>query len=235
MKTAIIIPAYNESATIKTVVETVRDMGIPIVVDDCSTDGTGDLARQAGAEVVTHANNRGYDGALQSGFEKAVGLGVDIVVTFDADGQHDAAVLERMIEPILKGRADLVLGIRLQSARLAERVFNGYARLRFGVGDILCGLKAYHLDLFKAHGRFDGVRSIGTELALYGLRHHARFETIPVPVLPRKGSARIGSRWKANAIIFRALFMMMDRDLRESLFGNAEDHGMAKPHARRST
>lgn len=233
MKVAIVIPAYNESATIGTVVESVREFGIPIVVDDGSDDGTADLARRAGANVVTHASNRGYDGALQSGFETAASLGVEIVVTFDADGQHDAAIVERMIEPIRDGRADLVLGIRRESARMAERVFNRYANARFGVPDILCGLKAYRLNLFKDHGRFDGVRSIGTELALHSLAHHVCHETVPVPVRQRMGSARIGSTWKANLIIFRALFFMLGQDIRETLFGEATHRGTKNSEAQR--
>lgn len=222
MKVAIVIPAYNEAATIGSVVKSLRDVGIPIVVDDGSSDGTGNIARKAGAEVATHSSNKGYDAALQSGFEKAASLKVDIVVTFDADGQHDAAILQDMIEPISSGRVELVLGIRPQPARLAERVFNTYTKLRFGVHDILSGLKAYHLDLFRTYGRFDGVQSIGTELALYGLRHDCRFETVLVPVLPRVGKARFGSTWKANMMIFRAMFIMLGNDIRDTLFNRSK-------------
>ena len=215
MKVAIVIPAYNEAATIAGVVRDVAAFGTVIVVDDCSTDATAALAREAGAEVVSHDRNRGYDGALQSGFEKAAELDIDITATFDADGQHRATTLAAILEPLTDGRVDLVLGLRAEPARIAERLFSLYTRLRFGVGDILCGLKGYRMSLYHQHGRFDGSRSIGTELALYALKQGSSFATAPVPIHPRTaGSARFGGTLKANGRILRALFLAMMADLR---------------------
>ena len=215
MKVAIVIPAYNEAATIAGVVRDVAAFGTVIVVDDCSTDTTAALAREAGAEVVSHDLNRGYDGALQSGFEKAAELDIDITATFDADGQHGATTLAAILEPLTDGRVDLVLGLRAKPARIAERLFSRYTRLRFGVGDILCGLKGYRMSLYHQHGRFDGSRSIGTELALYALKQGSSFTTAPVPIHPRiAGNARFGGTLKANGRILRALFLAMMADLR---------------------
>ena len=84
MKTAIVIPAYNEAKTISFVVKGVKTyVDIVIVVDDASTDETRALALSEGAVVVKHLYNRGYDNALQTGFEKASDLNAEIVVTFD--------------------------------------------------------------------------------------------------------------------------------------------------------
>ena len=76
----LVIPAYNEAATIKEVVVAAADYGTPIVVNDCSSDDTAALAEEAGAVVVTHKTNRGYDGALNSGFIKADELGCQYIV-----------------------------------------------------------------------------------------------------------------------------------------------------------
>jgi glycosyltransferase involved in cell wall biosynthesis len=213
MNTAIIIPAFNEKATIAAVVAGVAGYGLPIVVDDASTDGTGTLAGEAGAEVVINATNRGYDGALQMGFEKADALGVEIAVTFDADGQHGSDVLERMLAPLRGRGADLVIGVRPTAARPAERLFNAYARWRFGVPDILCGVKAYRMSLYRAHGRFDGSHSLGTELALSALRGGARFELQTVPIAPRDGTPRVGRALSANAKVLSALWGAVKADL----------------------
>ena len=209
MKVAIIIPAHDEEMTIAAVVRGVAAHGVAIVVNDGSRDRTADLARAAGARVVDHAENRGYDGALQSGFEEAARLGVDAAVTFDADGQHDAAILGRVLAPIAAGEADLVIGVRPRAARISEWLFNRYTQVRFGVPDILCGLKAYRMTLFHGHGRFGADGSIGTELALASLARGARFRLVDVPIAPRVGASRFGSVLRANWRIFKAMLRAM--------------------------
>ena len=94
-RVAIVIPALNESQTIVGVVAAAADYGVPIVVDDGSTDGTAALSIQAGAVVVSHQKNLGYDSALNSGFKKAADLGCEIIVTLDADGQHEPSLIGR--------------------------------------------------------------------------------------------------------------------------------------------
>ena len=91
------IPAFNEAATIARIVESVAIHGQPIVVDDCSEDETASLARSAGAVVVCHETNRGYDGALNSGFAEADRRGCSYVVTFDGDGQHPATLVGEFV------------------------------------------------------------------------------------------------------------------------------------------
>ncbi len=200
------IPAWNEAPTIGRVVRSVKPGRTVIVVNDCSDDDTAALAEAAGAVVVNHAVNLGYDGALQSGFEKAAELEMDIVVTFDADGQHDAAILDKIIEPLRQDLADIVIGIRPRTARFGEALFGLYTRLRYGVNDILCGLKGYRVDLYKRHGHFDSYGSIGTELALAALAGGARVKIVPVPIHARQDQPRFGQGLKANGRILRAMW-----------------------------
>lgn len=108
----IIIPAYNEEKTIQQVVASIKDFGQVVVVDDCSTDLTKEQAAKAGAIVLTHLVNRGQGAALQTGTNYALNQGADVVVHFDADGQHSPQEIVKMIEPILSGKADVVLGSR---------------------------------------------------------------------------------------------------------------------------
>lgn len=111
----VVIAAYNEGEMIGDVVRGLAEY-LPasrvVVVDDGSADATGDAARAAGAVVLTHAVNRGQGAALATGIAAALRLGAQVVVTFDADGQHDPADLPHMVEPVLKGEADVVLGTR---------------------------------------------------------------------------------------------------------------------------
>ncbi len=115
-----VVPAYNESATIAGVVDSLREH-VPsfdvLVVDDGSTDGTGELARDAGARVVRHPFNLGIGGAVQSGFAFALENGYDRVVQVDADGQHDAREVYRLLEAhAAHPGVDMVCGSRFLSA-----------------------------------------------------------------------------------------------------------------------
>ena len=214
MRTAIVLPTFNEAPRVGSVVRGLAPYGTPIVVDDHSTDGSGETARAAGALVVRHKENSGYDAAIQSGFELAQSLGMEVVVTCDADGQHEPLFVGASLAPIREGRAKMVLGIRPSPARLSEHLFDFYTRLRFGVPDILCGLKAYTMELYEDCGRFDGYGSIGTELALHALRRKVPYEMIEVPIRPRRGSSRFGKSLKADYRILRAMALGIREDFR---------------------
>ena len=201
---AVIIPAFNEAASIARVVTAVSAQGQAIVVDDRSRDQTADLAAAAGAIVVRHAENRGYDGALNSGFAEAARRGFRYAITFDADGQHDDALIGRFARLLDEGNV-LVAGVRPAPARLGEWIFAGYTRLRFGLRDPLCGMKGYDLALYREQGWFDSYRSIGTELALFAVKRRHRFAQVPVLIHPRHDSPRFGSLLRANVRILRAL------------------------------
>jgi glycosyltransferase involved in cell wall biosynthesis len=127
VRVAIVIPAYQATATIGAVLEQVS---IPnaavIVVDDGSTDGTGEKGLGMGAVVVTHSRNRGKGAALRSGIARACAGGAEAIVTLDADGQHPPAEIPRLLGPIESGSADLVLGARARNGAmpLSRRLTN---------------------------------------------------------------------------------------------------------------
>jgi glycosyltransferase involved in cell wall biosynthesis len=112
---AIIMPAYNESGNIQRAVGAVSavmpDANI-VVISDGSTDATAELARQAGAIVIELPFNLGIGGAVQTGYKFAVERGHRFVARLDGDGQHDPRHLARLMEPVLFGHADIVIGSR---------------------------------------------------------------------------------------------------------------------------
>src|SRR5437762_2272138 len=98
MNVIVVIAAYNEERVIGSVVAGLAQAGWPaVVVDDGSTDGTEAAARASGATVLRHVINRGQGAALQTGIEYAIGAGAEIIVTFDADGQHDVADIPKLV------------------------------------------------------------------------------------------------------------------------------------------
>lgn len=111
----IVIPAYNEATQISSVISNLRKQGYQniLVVDDGSKDTTGKLAREGGVEVLTLLINRGQGCALKAGFDFLLNSKhAEIAVTFDADGQHNPADIEKLVRPIQEDRADIVLGSR---------------------------------------------------------------------------------------------------------------------------
>lgn len=125
MRTYIIIPAYNEEQKIVEVIQGVQEMcSSVIVVDDGSYDNTYEAARATGVLVLRHIVNRGQGAALQTGITYALAQGADIIVTFDADGQHDVDDIPRLIKPIQEGAVDVVLGSRFKMSNVKCQVSN---------------------------------------------------------------------------------------------------------------
>jgi len=113
MKISCVIPAYNESQNIITVVNKVKPLVDEVVViDDCSGDNTYELAKTTTAIVLRHPINRGQGAALQTGDQYALDHGADIVVHFDADDQFKAEEIKDLIKPIIENKADAVFGSR---------------------------------------------------------------------------------------------------------------------------
>src|ERR1700730_16567412 len=155
---AIVIPARNEAPRLPDVLDalpvsltTIGRINI-VVVDDGSTDRTADLARQHGARVAQTAVHLGKGPALRTGCEAALGLGADLIVTMDADGQHQAADLPRLLQPLLTDEADVVLTYREAASGSMPAVlkFGNFAlsamvKLFFGIAirDSQCGLRAF--------------------------------------------------------------------------------------------
>jgi len=149
----VIIPAYNEAAIVADVVADVRSAGYRVaVVDDGSTDATGVQAAGAGAVVVRHPINLGQGAAIQTGIEFALGDGADVLVIFDADGQHRTADIAVLLAALNAHDADFALGSRYLGAsvnqpkvrRLLLQAATWFTRLTTGlnVTDTHNGLRA---------------------------------------------------------------------------------------------
>lgn len=109
----IVVPTYNEAAVIRETLQPLIALGYRVVVvDDGSTDGTHEIVRDLPVRLIRHIINLGQGAALQTGMDFALSRGARIIVHFDADGQHNHDDIQRLIEPIVKGQAEVALGSR---------------------------------------------------------------------------------------------------------------------------
>ena len=121
MKIAIGIPAYNEEKNIAAVISKLRKYADSIIVcDDGSSDLTGEISEKLGANVITHEKNKGYGAAIKSLFLKAKEIESDILITFDADGQHRIEDIPIITKAIINDEVDLVIGSRFLNTKSEE-------------------------------------------------------------------------------------------------------------------
>lgn len=192
----VVIPARNEAQHIGGVVAGVRSSlaGItvmPIVVDDGSTDATGEVARAHGARVLTHVINLGKGAALKTGCIAALAAGCDPIVLIDADGQHQPSDLAALVTPILAGDADLVLGRRRFTHHMpgTMRLGNwGLSRLfavMFGASfsDTQCGLRAFTASAYDMLAWDATDYAVETEMLVRAARGHLRTVEVEIQTI----------------------------------------------------
>jgi len=196
-----IVPAWNEAGAIGGVVDEILafDSSIDVVViDDASADETVAIAERQGATVLPLLFNVGIGGAVQTGFRYARDEGFEIAVRLDGDGQHDASELEKLIEPIRAGEADLVIGSRFVdpdgsyrppfARRVGIRVFAGLVSLLGGqkVTDTTSGFSAMNragIELFATEYPHDYPE---VEATLVALRSGLRLTQVQVEMRERQ-------------------------------------------------
>lgn len=199
----VIIPALNEERTLERVLlGIIKYVPNIIVIDDNSSDLTGMIAKKY-AYVIKHEQNCGYDQSLNDGFQLAKEKEANVIITMDADGQHLEEDLPKMIDPILSGEAEVVVGKRPYPARFMETVFARYGR-QYGINDPLCGFKAYSIKIYEEIGFFDTITSIGTQLALTASKKGYKVIEIPIQLNKREDVPRFGRKLKANLKLFLA-------------------------------
>jgi hypothetical protein len=196
---AVILPALNEADNLDVLLTRIpRQLAgldvVAIVVDDGSTDATPAIAVRDRAIVVSHPINQGGGAALRLGYQVALELGATIVVTMDADGQHDPAQMERLVSPILEDRADFVIGSRLKGEHEAASVirhvgiylFNGLISIlaRRKITDCSSGYRAIRAaDLDRLHLAENQFHT--SETILLAVKAGLRLEEVPVTIARR--------------------------------------------------
>jgi len=202
-KYIVVIPAFNEEATVRSVVENCAQYCDVLVVNDGSTDDTPIAASLGGAIVLTNEKNKGYEYSLNVGYKYAVKKKYNVMLTIDADGQLPANMVPQFLKAIENG-ASIVIGNRIIKPRVSEKALAFLATRFSSFNDPYCGMKAYCLDSLNRK-EFSQYNSIGTSLALD--YHEARLpcENIDIDIKSRGGESKFGGKLSSELKLFHSM------------------------------
>ena len=195
----VIVPAFNEEGAIAGVVRNIRrEMpGAPVlVIDDCSADGTRNLARAAGAEILALPHHLGLGGSVQAGYKLAHELGFEYVIRVDGDGQHDAQDIPRILDRLKSTGCEMVIGSRFVQQNgsragvlrsLGIRFFRAVLRPILGkpVLDPTSGFVGVNRRALDVFSRSFPLEYPEIEALVVLQRRRFRFEEVPVKMHPR--------------------------------------------------
>lgn len=194
VKIAVGLPAYNEEKNIASIIAKLEKFtDIIIVCDDGSFDLTGKIASKMGATVIVHEKNLGYGAAIRSLFLKAKELDVDVLVTFDADGQHDVHDIEKIVRPIMENKADLVIGSRFlddskddipsyrkTGIKIITKLTN--TSLKEKITDSQSGFRGYSKEVLSKITPSDYGMGVSSEILIKASNNNFRIAEVPIKI-----------------------------------------------------
>jgi len=186
------IPAYNEEKTIaKVILKAKKYVDKVIVCDDGSTDMTAEIAQALGAELIKHERNTGYGAAIGSLFRRAREYNPDIIITLDGDGQHNPDDIPKLIEPIVKGEADIVIGSRFLTKedetptyrKTGIKIINMITRTKNNkLTDTQSGYRAYSKRAIQLIQPAEMGMGVSTEILLKAEHNNLKIKEEPVKI-----------------------------------------------------
>jgi glycosyltransferase involved in cell wall biosynthesis len=194
MKIAIGLPAYNEEKNIGSIIAKLKKKSYNVIVcDDGSSDNTKIISEEMGCTVISHVKNKGYGSAIRSLFNKAKEENYDILVTFDSDGQHSIDDIERVLQPIIENKSDIIIGSRLLDK--AEKQIPKYRKIGIkvitklttsasnqNIKDSQSGFRAYNKKSLEKINPTESGMGVSTEIIIKANSENLRILEIPINV-----------------------------------------------------
>ena len=188
------IPAYNEEKNIAGIISRLMKNDYQVIVcNDGSADSTGDIAERMGAIVVHHPKNLGYGAAIRTLFLKARELKCDVLVTFDADGQHTTEDIPVVLEPIIKNQADMVIGSRFLNGdssipnyrKVGIKTITKLTNLSSGlkITDSQSGFRAYNKEVIDKILPSEYGMGVSTEILIKATKKGLKIIEVPIVIL----------------------------------------------------
>ncbi len=206
LKTYVVVPAYNEERTLGEVLSSLKLYFKPehiVVVNDGSVDRTREIARKSGVHVLTHIVNRGLGGALGTGIIYALKKGAEIIITFDADGQHLVGDALRVMKPVAEGKADFAVGSRLKGdikempfiKRFGNLILDGITAFfaRMYVSDSQSGLRCFNRECASKIRITCDRYAVSSEIIIEVASRGCRIEEVPIKAVYTDYAAKKGT------------------------------------------
>lgn len=218
INTWIVIPAFNERKTLPEVLRKLKAEGYEntIVIDDGSSDGTYEIAKENARIALRHSINRGLGGALGTGIEAALRMGADFIVTFDADGQHSVSDIANLVQVLKDDQSDAVIGSRLinpegmpLARRIANKVGNIVTFFLFGIytTDSQSGLRAFNRKAATKIKIRTNRMEVSSEIIHEISRAKLRFKEVPIKAIYTDYSLSKGQSFLVGMKTFAKLLM----------------------------
>ena len=227
MKIIIGIPAYNEEKNIAGIISKLKNISNDIIVcNDGSTDLTANIAEDMGAIVVNHEKNLGYGGAIRSIFLKAKDLAADVLVTFDADGQHRIEDIDGVIAPILENQSDIVIGSRFlddsekevpQYRKMGIKVITKItnATIKKELTDSQSGFRAYSKQVLNEISPSETGMGVSTEILIKASSKDLKISEVPIKILYGENTSTQNPITHGSSVIFSTIkFTSIEHPLR---------------------
>jgi glycosyltransferase involved in cell wall biosynthesis len=194
LKIIIGLPAFNEEKNIASLIIKLKEISKDIIVcNDGSSDLTGKIAEELNVEVINHTKNIGYGGAIRSIFLKSKEMNADILVTFDADGQHKIEDIKNVLNPIIKNQCDVSIGSRFLKKdsevpdyrKLGIKVITSItnASIKKKLTDAQSGFRAYNKKALQEINPTDLGMGISTEILIKASKKDLRISEVPINIL----------------------------------------------------
>jgi glycosyltransferase involved in cell wall biosynthesis len=189
------IPAFNEEKNIASIILKLKKITNTIIVcNDGSSDLTNKIAEELGAIVINHSKNLGYGAAIRSIFLKAKEMNSDILVTFDADGQHRIEDIQQMIQPIIENKTDIVIGSRFLNKEKDEvptyrkvgiKIITKVTNVSIDqkITDSQSGFRAYSRQVLEKLSPSDVGMGISTEILIKSSKMGFKILEVPIKIL----------------------------------------------------
>ncbi len=193
MKIIIGIPAFNEGKNIASILLKLKKISKDIIVcNDGSTDLTGNIAEELGANVIHHKKNLGYGAGIRSIFLKAQEMNADILITFDADGQHRIEDIDSVLKPIINNEADMIIGSRFldknneipKYRKIGIKAITSITNSSIGkkLSDSQSGFRGYNKKILDSIVPSDSGMGVSTEILIKAAKKKFRIIEVPIVV-----------------------------------------------------
>jgi len=217
LKVIVGIPAFNEEKNIAILITQLKKIADKIIVcNDGSTDLTSEIAEELGATVINHKKNLGYGAAIRSIFLKSKDLDVDILVTFDADGQHRIDDINKVINPIINGESDLVIGSRFLDE--SEKEIPKYRKVGINVitkitnatikkqlTDSQSGFRAYSKKVLNELNPSELGMGISTEILIKASARNFRISEVPIKIIYKGNTSTHNPISHGSSVLFSTI------------------------------